>query len=1080
MSHRYKSALEISLAVCLAVFLSGIAKTQEEHRSSTSDTSATAPRAPVNTATVRLPIIDGTDIRFTRLSTANGLSQRKVYQIVQDDQGFIWFATLYGLNRYDGYNFKVFVHDPGDPNSLSGVAVNALFKDHDGAIWIGCDQFLNKLDPVTETFTRYPIPFVSHISQDSAGMLWSATPSGLYSLDPATGRIRRYSHDLNNPSSISSDHVIYSGEDKEGGFWVATPGNLDEFDRRTGKVTRHIPMPEAPQGFGFYEDRFGAFWIFHVSPNALAVFDRKTNKLTNYSFPNRERGAAVTRVTAIIEDRNGSLWIATHGPGLLKFDREHGRFLRYHNDPADPDSLPQNNVDALLVDREGSIWAGLGSVGPVRLAPNPLPFTRLVRRPNPHTKSPFVGAIYEDREGNLWVGTPEALNLIDRKAEHITSYRNGGPVTNTDVIAIREDHSGYLWVGTYGHGLLRFDRRTGRFKTYRHNPEDPHSLSDDIVSRLLVDHNGTLWAGCQDGLNRFDAATERFTVYKLTPHGNRAYLELVEDREGILWLGTDSSGLQRFDPATGQIAAFEHETDRPGTLSDNRVNSVHFDRSGTIWVGTQAGLDKLDPKTGKFTGYTQRDGLPGNAVSCILEDDHGDLWMSTNSGIGRFDLKRNTFENYSAADGLPGPDLTGWGACYKSTAGEMFFGGFNGATAVFPDKVRDSSYVPPVVLTDLRLLGSDVVPGSQSVLKKSIAYTDAITLTHKQNIFSIEFSALSYLDPATNRYRYMLEGLDHQWNQVGSDQRIASYTTLPAGIYTFRVQGATNRGAWSEPGAQLRIEILPQWWETLWFRVTFVVLLLFAGLSAYKYRLHQIARTVSARFDERLVERTRVARELHDTFLQTVQGSKLVADDALEPSTDPIRMRRAMEQLSVWLGQATQEGRAALNSLRISTTEGNDLAEALKRATEECRMQSPVEVSFSVVGNAKQVHPVVRDEVYRIGYEAIRNACMHSRGSRLEVGLKYTQDLAVRVSDNGIGIDPSVADRSKDGHYGLQGMRERAARIGGKFTMVSSADSGTEITIVVPGGIVYRKAGGTPFAKIKAILRRMGRMSNPD
>jgi len=187
-----------------------------------------------------------------------------------------------------------------------------------------------------------------------------------------------------------------------------------------------------------------------------------------------------------------------------------------------------------------------------------------------------------------------------------------------------------------------------------------------------------------------------------------------------------------------------------------------------------------------------------------------------------------------------------------------------------------------------------------------------------------------------------------------------------------------------------------------------------------------------------------------------------------------------MEQLSDWLGQAAQEGRVALNSLRISTTEGNDLAEALRRATEECRMQSPVEVSFSVVGNAKQVHPVVRDEVYRIGYEAIRNACMHSRGSRLEVGLKYTQDLAVRVSDNGIGIDPSVADRGKDGHYGLQGMRERAARIGGKFTIVSSADSGTEITIVVPGGIVYRKAGGTPFAKIKAILRRMGRTSNPD
>ena len=215
------------------------------------------PQAHVEPRTIILPVVDGTDIRFARISTADGLSQTKVDRIVQDDQGFMWFGTQYGLNRYDGYNFKVFAHDPGNPNSLSGVYIRALFKDRDGTLWVGCDQFVNKFDPETETFTRYPVPFVSHISQDSAGMLWLATSTGLYGLDPATGRIRRYSHDPNDPSSLGSNVITMSGEDKAGRFWVANTAGLDEFDRRTGKVTLHIPLPEAFLG-GFHFTRIAS------------------------------------------------------------------------------------------------------------------------------------------------------------------------------------------------------------------------------------------------------------------------------------------------------------------------------------------------------------------------------------------------------------------------------------------------------------------------------------------------------------------------------------------------------------------------------------------------------------------------------------------------------------------------------------------------------------------------------------------------------------------------------------------------------------------------------------------------------
>src|SRR5438477_1471000 len=247
-------------------------------------TQGAVPQASVDPRQVRLPVIDGTDIRFARLSTADGLSQTKVAQIVQDDQGFMWFGNQYGLNRFDGYNFKVFVHDPRNPNSLSGVFISALFKDRDGTLWVGCDQFLNKFDRATETFTKYPVPFVSHISQDTAGILWLSTPTGLFELLPATGRIRRYSHDSNDSSSLNSNEIKSSGEDKWGRFWVASTEGMDEFDRRTGKVTLHIPLHEPSNGLSFYEDLFGVFWIFHVSSNALAMFDRKTNTLTHYSF----------------------------------------------------------------------------------------------------------------------------------------------------------------------------------------------------------------------------------------------------------------------------------------------------------------------------------------------------------------------------------------------------------------------------------------------------------------------------------------------------------------------------------------------------------------------------------------------------------------------------------------------------------------------------------------------------------------------------------------------------------------------------------------------------------------------------
>jgi signal transduction histidine kinase/ligand-binding sensor domain-containing protein len=807
------------------------------------------PQASVEPRQIRLPIVDGANIRFARFYTLEGPSKSNAGPFVQDDQGFVWFGTPYGLNRFDGYNFKVFTHEPGNSKSISGSLITALFKDHNGALWVGCNQFLNKFDSKTETFTRYRVSYVFDISQDVAGTLWLSTPTGLYALDPANGNIRRYFHDQDDPGSLESNNVKSSGEDREGRFWVATSEGLDSFDRNTGKVTLHIPLYEPSYPFSFYEDRFGVFWIYHVSGNPLSVFDRKTHRLTQFSFKDENSPSlaltGITGITGMLEDQNGVLWLSTNGAGLLKFDREHQRFIRYRNNLADPESLAQNSVRQVFADQEGIIWASLGGLGLTRFTSRALPFQRYRHDfGNPASRDePFVGAIYEDHQGILWIGTHESLNRIERKAERYDAFPLTATGEGSDVITICEDRSGYLWVGTYSHGLFRFDPRTGLFKRFQHKPGDPHSLSNDIVPRLLVDHNGTLWAATNDGLDRFDAATGTFTTYRASLQGVQpSYLELVEDRKGILWLGTDSSGLLRFEPETGQFTIYQHDIERQGTLSNPRVNSVHFDRSGTMWIGTQEGLNRFDATTGTFTTYSQREGLPGNVVGCVLEDGHGDLWMSTDNGVARFDPRAKTFRTYSTADGLPGSDLTGWGACFKSASGEMFFGGFGGATAFFPDKVTDSSYVPPIVLTDFRLFGTSVMPGVDSPLKIAINHTNTVKLSHRQNSFSIGYSALSYLNPPTNRYRYMLQGLDREWNEVGRDQRFATYTTLPAGTYTFRVEGATSRGPWDEPGATLRIEILPAWWNSWWFRLSYIAALLLVAAAIYIYRRRQLKR----------------------------------------------------------------------------------------------------------------------------------------------------------------------------------------------------------------------------------------------
>jgi ligand-binding sensor domain-containing protein/signal transduction histidine kinase len=1025
------------------------------------------PQATVAPRTIRLPVVDGNDIGFRRLS-GQGLSQTRVAQILQDDQGFLWFGTENGLNRYDGYEFKVFMNEPGNAGSLSGVYIYSLFKDRSGTIWVGSDQLLDRFDPSTQTFTHYHVdakdPVVIHISQDGLGMLWLATGNGLYRLNPVTGNIKRFAHDPNDPLSLSSNDVKSTGEDRSGGFWVATSEGLDEFDRETGKAILHIPLRVSVREFSFHEDRSGVFWIIYGSGGGLAVFDRKTKGLTRYSFYEREPPAtSLTGVYSLLEDRDGTVWLGTMGAGLLKFDRVHRRFVSYRNSAADPESLTENRVIALFEDREGTIWTGLHAMAPVYFPRHSSPFERIQLSSGKVTNlgETLVNAIYEDRHGILWMGAGGSLNRLDRTTGQFTTYHPEGSGVSSEVLAILEDHTGMMWVGTLGSGLARFDRSTGRFKIYRHDPNDPSSLSSDIVTRLLIDHTGTLWAATWDGLDRFNPVTGRFAVFKRdTQTSAEAYFEVTEDREGMLWLSGDS-GLIRFDPTTAKFTAYSHDPQDPGTLSNDHLNSIHVDRAGTLWVATQNGLGRFDTKTGTVKTYYQRDGISGNDVSCILEGEGADLWMSTNRGLSRFDPQLKAVKNYSAADGLPGDDLTGWGACFKSSSGEMFFGGFAGATAFRPNEVLGSTYIPPVVLTDFQVSGAPVGVESSSSSQKAIS-TGKVILSHKQNMFSVEFSALSFFSPATNRYRYRLEGLDSEWHEVGGERRLVNYTTLPVGGYEFQVQGATSRGPWSEPGAALRIEILPPWWSTWWFRTSCAALVVLIALAAYSYRMHQIARQFELRLEERVGERTRIARELHDTLLQSFQG--LVLHFQRARNLLPDRAAEAVQTLDRALDGAEQaivEGRDAIYDLRSAAPAAKSLAEEITAFGEELiashSNKDPAEFRVVIEGSPQTLHQNVDIETLRIAREALRNACSHSGARRIETEIAYSDKLfRLRIRDDGKGLDPSVRDQGeRTGHWGLRGMRERAQRLGGELDIWSEPGAGTEVEFRIPGSIVY-------------------------
>ena len=1048
---------------------------------------------------VQVPVVTEEHLRFFRLP---GPSTRVVARkIIQDNQGFLWLGAADGLRRYDGYSFMRAPEDE-EQNSVGFIISESLVKDRSGAFWFGVGGNLARYDPASGHLRRYRITGPAcpdpgcdphQITEDREGFIWLATRNGLIRFDPVTSRLIYYRHRPDDDSTISTDTVICTIEARDSLLWIASDGALDAFDRHTGKVTRRIRFEtdfgpgrlRSPSGGhlslnGFpanlYEDRSGVLWAGLSSGGDLASIDPKNGKTTVYSFraPGSKESAPAF-VVSIAEDQQGALWLATTGLGLMKFEHDLGRAVWYEGNPEDPNSLSGDLVVGFFQDREGSFWGNTKGGEVVRFDPRSPVFRSYRHEPgnkNSLIDSAVISA-YEDSNGILWIGTERGLNRVDRRTGQVKRFENVEFAPG--VRSIIEDRGGSLWFGTRGHGLVRFDRRTGAVRLFRHRRDDPRSLSNDYVAALLIDRRGILWAATDYGLNRYDEKNEQFQSFKPDETNPTRYHSIAEDPNGALWLASSEFGLHRFRPSTREFTQFRAKPGDSGTLSHDRVYSVYADQSGTIWAATFGGLDKFNPAEGNFTHYGARNGLPTNTALGVLEDEGGHLWVSTPDGLVRFDPRTGTGVSYHAADGVPTDMFNTLAVAVKAGSGEMYFGSYIGLIAFFPKQVIDHRSVPTVVLTNFRLFG-EPVPVGKEPLKQPIWSASSLELPQR-SIFSFDFSALSYVDPLRTRYRYKLEALESKWNETDSSHRTAAYSTLPVGYYTLLVQARTSRGDWTENGVTLSIRILPQWYATWWFRSLSAAAIFALIWFFYRLRLHQRAQEFSVRVEERVEERTRIARELHDTLLQSFQG--LMFSFQAARNLLPGRFEEAIRTLDSAIregDEAIAEGRDAIQGLRTDPTLESNLEYQLTATGKELARSSTTEggapaFQVAVEGERQPLSPLLQDEVYRIAREILRNAFHHAHASRIEADIVYDlQYFRLRIRDNGKGIDRKVLGAgARQGHWGLPGVRERARRIGAGLKLWSELGAGTEAELTVPARIAYgrlhRRAGLRLFRK---------------
>ena len=841
--------------------------------------------------------------RFNRITSEEGLSQSVVNCILEDNQGFMWFGTQDGLNKYNGYGTIVYKHNPVDSNSLSNNFIFSLYEDKNNILWIGTNgSGLDAFDLYTNKFTHYQNTSdtasisnndVWSIIEGKDGLLWMGTDNGLNSFNRKTHRFQRYfnnSADSSNPA----ENMIYSlHQDKNGIIWMGTYGaGLFSFNPKTKKFTPYssygknatIPDYLRDKIKSIYEDNKDNLWIA-TDGGGLGKFNIRTKTFEDFlrNNPNDSNSISADYTTSIVRDSSGKLWIGSFYGGVTCYDITKNQFTPYLHDNQNPKSLINNDVKCLYVDRQGVLWIGTQSGISLRFRENDQ-FT-LYKNSSENQGSNCVMSLLEDKDGLLWIATNGAgIFTLDRKTHTYTPHEDlTAKVTNNAALALYQDKDGLIWVGTWGNGLVSYNKETQTTEHYNES-NSPLQGSAETVTCIAQDSSGLMWFGTYgSGLFSFNKKTEKFTNYNVNNglSSNNIYSVFV-DKNKDLWIGTDGGGVMIRNNKTGKLTTVKVDKEEKNSLSANTVYCIYEDKAGMIWLGTNIGLDKYNRTTNKFTDYFEKDGLPNDVIYGILPDNEGNLWMSTNKGISKFNpnvtnTEGSAFRNYDVNDGLQGKEFN-QGAYFESKSGELFFGGVNGINSFFPSKIKGNEHIPPVYITSYKLFGKE------TALDTTISSKKFIQLSWKDNFFSFDFVALDYEMPLQNKYQYKLDGVDDDWSPP-TTRRFASYTQLSGGDYVFHVRACNNDGVWNDKGAVLYIRIIPPFWRTKWFYSLCILLIIASIFGFIRYRIQSVHKEKKI-LEDKVEERTKELAQKNKDITSSIQYAKRIQEAILPPQKE--------------------------------------------------------------------------------------------------------------------------------------------------------------------------------------------------